>query len=186
MNKQENIENTTLEQSQTIENQASEAANELHAETTARLDAEEDDADELKLAQDAYQELQEKYVRLYADFDNYRKRTQRDQLETIKSASSDLIRQILPVLDDFDRAKQAEKFSEGVLMVYEKLKKTLASKGLKPMDTHEQPFDAEFHEAITEINAPDEKLKGKIVDTIEKGYFLNDKILRHAKVVVGK
>lgn len=183
MSKQENIEDTTLEQNQSSENQKHE---EGLTEEMAEGMTSEDDADELKLAQDAYQELQDKYIRLFADFDNYRKRTQREQLETIKAASSDLIRQILPVLDDFDRAKQAEKFSEGVQMLYEKLQKTLANKGLKPMDTHEQPFDAEFHEAITEIPASNEKMKGKIVDTIEKGYFLNDKILRHAKVVVGK
>ncbi len=136
--------------------------------------------------QQSYEELQEKYIRLYAEFDNYRKRTQREQLDIIRSASADLMKQILPVLDDFDRARQAEQFSDGVSMVYEKLQKILAAKGLRPMDTHHADFDAEFHEAITEIPAPDEKLKGKIVDTIEKGYYLNDKILRYAKVVVGK
>lgn len=182
MNKKEAIEDTTLHEKDP--NVQTESLQDNH--TASDDNHNQEQTDELKLARDAYEELQDKYIRLYAEFDNYRKRTQREQLETIKSASSDLIKQILPVLDDFDRAKQVESFSDGVQMVYEKLLKTLAAKGVKPMETKEQPFDAEFHEAITEIPVADEKMKGKIVDTIEKGYYLNDRILRYAKVVVGK
>ena len=111
----------------------------------------------------------------------------------MKTASQDLMETLLPVLDDFDRAKKSaddentkEEFSEGVSMVYTKLNSLLQAKGLKEMESTGEVFDPEFHEAITEIPAPSDEMKGKIVDTIEKGYFLQDKIIRHARVVVGK
>lgn len=138
-------------------------------------------------------ELRDKYLRLYAEFDNYKKRTARERLDLIKTASEDLVSRLLPVLDDFDRVKQnaensdnAEAFSEGVMLVYNKLKQVLESKGLKVMDTEDLEFDPELHEAITKIAAPSEDLKGKIIDFIEKGYYLNDKIIRYAKVVIGE
>jgi molecular chaperone GrpE len=138
-------------------------------------------------------ELKDKYLRLYAEFDNYKKRTIKEKLELMGTASQDILSHLLPVLDDFDRAKQSaddenstEVFSEGVTLVYEKLYSLLRAKGLEPMVTNGEVFDPEFHEAITEIPAPSEELKGKIVDTIEKGYKLKDKIIRHAKVVIGK
>lgn len=139
------------------------------------------------------QELKDKYLRLYAEFDNFKKRTVKEKLEMMKTASSDTMQALLPVLDDFDRAKKnaddentSETFSEGVSLVYQKLYAALQSKGLKPMESNGQPFDPELHEAVTEIPAPNEDMKGKIIDTIERGYFLNEKIIRHAKVVVGK
>jgi molecular chaperone GrpE len=139
------------------------------------------------------QELKDKYLRLYAEFDNFKKRTVKEKLEMMKTASSDTIQALLPVLDDFDRAKKnaddentKETFSEGVSLVYQKLYAALQSKGLKPMETNGQAFDPELHEAVTEIPVPNEEMKGKIIDTIERGYFLNDKIIRYAKVVVGK
>jgi molecular chaperone GrpE len=137
-------------------------------------------------------ELKDKYVRLFAEFDNYKKRAVKEKMEWMKMAAQDTMSALLPVLDDFDRAKKyaaAENdkgLSEGVELVYQKLYNTLRQKGLEPMDTEGQPFDPELHDAITEIPAPSEDLKGKIIDTIEKGYRLNDKIIRHAKVVVGK
>lgn len=139
------------------------------------------------------QEVKDKYLRLLAEFENYKKRTFREKLDTINTAARDTMMAILPVLDDFDRAKamsdddnSEEQFSEGVALVYTKLKSVLEHKGLKAMDTTGEPFDPEFHEAVTEIPAPGEEQKGLIIDTIEKGYTLNDKIIRHAKVVVGK
>jgi len=139
------------------------------------------------------QELKEKYMRLYAEFENYKKRTARERIDLISTASKDAIASLLPVLDDFNRAKKnaddpnsTETFSEGVVLVYDKLMKTLQNKGLKQMESNGHAFDPEFHEAITEIPAPSEELKGKIIDTVEAGYFLNDKIIRYAKVVVGK
>src|SRR5690606_12798510 len=138
-------------------------------------------------------ELKDKYLRLFAEFDNYKKRTARERLDLIRTASEDLIARLLPILDDFERAKKnaedpssPETFSEGVALVYQKLHNVLESKGLKAMDPEQRDFDPELHEAITKIPAPNEALKGKIIDTIEKGYYLNDKIIRHAKVVIGE
>ena len=138
-------------------------------------------------------ELKDKYLRLFAEFDNFRKRTIQEKLDLMKTAAQETMSGLLPVLDDFDRAKAsaedkntAEVFSDGVKLVYQKLYATLESKGLKPMESTGVDFDPELHEAITKIPAPSEDLKGKNIDTIEKGYYLKEKIIRHAKVVVGE
>lgn len=138
-------------------------------------------------------EVKDKYLRLLAEFENYKKRTIREKLDNMRSAAQDTLSALLPVLDDFDRAKKAAEtndkgdlFAEGMGLVHQKLTNTLQQRGLKAMETDGQPFDPELHEALTEIPAPSEEMKGHIVDTIEKGYWLNDKIIRHAKVVVGK
>lgn len=138
-------------------------------------------------------ELKDKYLRLFAEFDNYKKRTVKERLDLLSSAAQNTITALLPVLDDFDRAKKSaddesndEHFSEGVKLVYKRIHSILAQQGLSAMESTGEAFDPEYHEAISEIPAPDKKLKGKIVDTIEKGYLLRDKIIRHAKVVVGK
>ncbi len=148
-----------------------------------------DDSEELNAT---IAELRDKQLRLLAEFENYKKRTMRERLDMLNSASRDVILALLPVLDDFDRAKKSaddpktgEQFSEGVSLVYNRLYNVLQAVGLKIMESNGQPFDPEWHDAITEIPAPDESLKGKVIDTVEKGYFLNDKIIRHAKVVVG-
>lgn len=139
------------------------------------------------------EELRDKYVRLYADFDNAKKRMAKEKLELILTASKDVVKDLLPVLDDFERAQKALEKSEdvnavkeGLKLVHTKLANTLASKGVKPMETIGKDFDVEHHEAITEIPAPTPELAGKVVDEVEKGYFLNDKIIRFAKVIVGK
>jgi molecular chaperone GrpE len=143
---------------------------------------------ELQLA-----EARDKHLRLFAEFENFKKRNTRERFELMKTAAQDTINAILPVLDDFDRAKKAaedkntsEQLSEGILMVYNKLYTVLGNKGLTPMESTGKEFDPELHEAITEIPAPTEEMKGKVVDTVENGYYLNDKIIRFAKVVVGK
>lgn len=171
------------------ESTASDASNTQEAEEQNDLSP-EDKLTELQANHDA---LKEKYIRLLAEFDNYKKRTIKEKLEFMKTASQDMMSALLPVLDDFDRAKQnaesddsTEVFSEGIQLVYQKLQNTLKQKGLKPMETNHTEFDPAFHEAITEIPAADDSMKGKIIDTIEKGYILNEKIIRHAKVVVGK
>ncbi len=140
-----------------------------------------------------YGELKDKYLRLFAEFDNFKKRTIREKMEMMKTAAQDTMTALLPVLDDFDRARKAatdsdkvKLFEEGIGLVYQKLNSVLKQRGLEPMETDGELFDPELHEAFTEIPAPSEDLKGRIVDTIEKGYKLNDKIIRHAKVVVGK
>ena len=142
--------------------------------------------------QAAVNELRDKHLRLLAEFDNYKKRTMRERLELMNSASKEVMVSLLPVLDDFDRAKKsaddpsnAEVFSDGVALVYNRLNNVLQNMGLKAITSTGEPFDVELHEAITEIPVPDENMKGKVIDTLEKGYMLNDKIIRHAKVVVG-
>jgi molecular chaperone GrpE len=134
----------------------------------------------------------EKYLRLYADFENLRRRSAKEKLEYIKSANEDIIRVILPVIDDFERAQKsgttvedAGVVREGMQLIYNKLYKTLEQKGLKPMESVGKSFDPDLHESITQIPAPKEELKGKVIDEVEKGYFLNDKVLRFAKVIIG-
>lgn len=138
-------------------------------------------------------ELRDKYVRLYADFDNAKKRMAKERLELILTASKDIVKDLLPVLDDFERAQKAVANSsdvnavkEGLNLVHTKLVNTLSSKGLKPMESIGKEFNVEEHEAITEIPAPAPEQEGKVIDEAEKGYFLNDKIIRFAKVILGK
>lgn len=138
-------------------------------------------------------EAKDKYIRLFAEFENFKKRNIKERMALIGSASEGVISVLLPVLDDFDRAKKSaedenteEVFTEGVTLVYQKLNKVLEGKGLKKMESTGETFDPEVHEAITKIPAPSEDMKGKNIDTIEAGYMLNDKIIRFAKVVVGE
>jgi len=138
------------------------------------------------------QQLNDKYLRLYAEFDNYKRRTQKERVELLQTAGKDVIVSLLPVLDDFDRALKAMETAadvapvkEGILLVSTKLKNTLAQKGLKDVESINQPFNTDFHEAITNIPAPTEDLKGKVIDEVERGYTLNDNVIRFAKVVVG-
>lgn len=133
-------------------------------------------------------EMNDKYLRLFSEFDNFRKRTNKERLELYKTASEDVIVAMLPVVDDFERALKSDgdaNFKEGVELIYSKMLKTLQQKGLESMDAMGKEFDTDFHEAITNIPAPSPDMKGKVVDVIEKGYTLNDKVIRFAKVVVG-
>ena len=140
---------------------------------------------ELAELQTQLDELKDKYLRQVAEFSNFRQRSMRERADTIAMASRDTMTALMPILDDFERASKNEAFTEGVNLVHQKLINTLTARGLKPMDSAAgDAFDPEFHEAITEIPAG-EALVGKIVDTVEKGYLLNNKIIRHAKVVVG-
>ena len=155
-----------------------------------KTDPKDVEIDELKKELD---ELRDKYVRLYADFDNAKKRMAKEKLEIILTASKDVLKDLLPVLDDFERAQKAVANStdvnavkDGLNLVQTKLVNTLSSKGLKAMESVGKDFDVNHHEAITEIPAPTPEQAGKVIDEVEKGYFLNDKIIRFAKVVVGK
>ena len=138
-------------------------------------------------------ELKNKYLRLYSDFENYRKRTSKERLDLITTASEDVLKDLIPVVDDFERSLKASesetdstKVREGNLLIFQKLVRILTSKGLMPMeDLVGKSFDADTQEAITQIPAPSEKLKGKVVDVVEKGYKLGDKVVRFAKVVTG-
>jgi molecular chaperone GrpE len=139
-----------------------------------------------------FEEMNDKYLRLYSEFDNFRKRSSREQVELRKTAAADIFAAILPVLDDFDRAAKAmetadevEVVKEGMQLIHNKMWSIVSSKGLEAMDANGQVFDPEIHEAITSIPAPDESMKGKVIDILEKGYSLNGKVIRFAKVVVG-
>jgi molecular chaperone GrpE len=138
-------------------------------------------------------ELNDKYLRLFSEFDNYRKRTNKERLDLLKSASEEVIKDLLPVIDDFERGIKAMQDNdalqtsvEGMQLINNKLLNILTKKGLEPINSIGQAFNTDFHEAITNIPAPAEDLKGKVVDEIEKGYTLNDKVIRFAKVVVGQ
>jgi len=138
-------------------------------------------------------ELNDKYLRLYSEYDNYRKRTAKEKLDLMVSAGEDVYKLILPVIDDFERAirhneaiEDAAPIKEGFLLIFNKLKNSVTQKGLMPIDPQKEVFNADLHEAITEIPAPSEKMIGKVIDMVEPGYYLNDKLIRHAKVVVGK
>lgn len=154
-------------------------------EETVQLTAEEELTAKLN-------ELNDKYLRLYSDFDNFRKRTAKEKMELIQSGGADVFKSLLPVVDDFDRAIKSnsettdiETINEGFNLIYHKLKTTLTQKGLQEMDSMGEIFDTDLHEAITNIQAPDEASKGKILDVLEKGYMLNGKVIRFAKVVIG-
>ncbi len=136
--------------------------------------------------------LNDKYLRLYSEFDNYRKRTIKEKSDIIRSAGEDVFKAIMPTIDDFERAIKAnetvtevEPIKEGVSLIYHKLKVACTAKGLEPMDTIGKAFNADYMESITSIPAPSEDMKGKVIDEVEKGYKLGDKVIRFAKVVVG-
>ena len=142
--------------------------------------------------QQKYNELNDRFLRLYSEFDNFRKRTAKERLELIKSASQDLIVDLLPVLDDFERGLKAfedhhadPELIKGVELIYTKFYNILKLRGLKPMESMGKEFNTDWHEALTNIPAPSEDMKGKVVDVIQTGYLLNDKVIRYAKVVVG-
>lgn len=137
-------------------------------------------------------ELNDKYLRLYSEFDNYRKRTIKEKSDIIRSAGEDVFKAILPSIDDFERAIKAnetvtdvEPIKEGMILIYNKLKSACVSKGLEAMESINKPFDADLMEAITHIPSPTDDMKGKVIDEVEKGYKLGEKVIRFAKVVVG-
>ena len=137
-------------------------------------------------------ELNDKYLRLYSEFDNFRKRTLKEKIDLSRTASEDVIKELLPVLDDFDRAlasmestDKVESVKEGVQLIHAKMKSIFSSKGLKEIRSIGEDFNTDFHEAITSIPAPTEEMKNKVVDEIQKGYLLHDKVIRFSKVITG-
>lgn len=182
----------TAKPEQELENQeeTGEETPSMQTPEPSQEEKKEETGDPFKKLQDDLAEAKDKYVRLYAEFDNHRRRTSKEKLEMIQSANEQLIVSLLPVADDFERAEKSfadkkDSVVEGFLLIQQKLKKVMEQYGVKAMDTSaETEFNPDLHEAITQVPS-DEKLKGKIVDTVEKGYFLNDKVIRHAKVVIG-
>ena len=166
---------------------------ETSQENEAPLTEEEKLAQELEKANEQIEEQKDKYLRLSAAFDNYRKRTMKEKAELILNGGEKSISSILPIVDDFERAlKNMETATdvaavkEGVELIYNKFMSVLGQNGVKVIETKEQPLDTDYHEAIAVIPAPNEALKGKILDCVQTGYILNDKVIRHAKVVVGE
>lgn len=175
------------------ENAAKEQSNQ--EEVTGGTDANTDNTTENapESAEEKMAAMNDKYLRLYSEFDNYRKRTNKEKLELISTASAGVLKDMLSVLDDFERAianndkvEDINAVKEGFQLIYNKLKSGLEAKGLKQMQAKGETFDPELHEAIANVPAPEETLKGKVVDDVERGYYLNDKVIRFAKVVVGQ
>ena len=165
-------------------------------ENTAQDDIKDACEDVEKKVADLQQQLEKEkkeYLFLMAEFDNFRKRTLKEKSEIIKNAGENVLKGLLPIMDDFERgikaaenSPEADSVKEGVKLIYNKLQKYLNQNGVKEMDPEDDTFDTEKHEAISVVPVPDEDKKGKILDTVEKGYTINDKVLRHAKVVVGQ
>lgn len=166
---------------------------ENEASQEGEVETEESPAEEEKKIENEVADLKDKYLRLYSDFENYRKRTAKERLDLISTASEQVLKDLIPVVDDFERAFKASenegdgaKVREGNQLIFQKFLRILESKGLQPMqDLVGKPFDAETQEAITQVPVPDQDMKGRVVDVIEKGYTLGDKVVRYAKVVTG-
>jgi molecular chaperone GrpE len=153
----------------------------------------ENNSQEPLISQETFNELNDKYLRLYSEFDNYRKRTNRERSELLKTANQEVISDLLTILDDFERAIKSNEevtncnaLKEGMVLIYQKLSGLLIKKGLKPIVAIGEDFDTDYHEAITYLAAPSNEMRGKIIDQVEKGYLLNDKVIRYAKVVIGQ
>lgn len=191
---EENIKEQTTDNQEQTANQPQSA----EEETETLADSEEENElspieKELKEAQTALADMTDKYLRLSAEFDNFRKRTNKEKAELILNGGEKAIVSLLPVVDDLERAlSNMEKATdvaavkEGTDLIYQKFMKTLAQNGVKPIETEQKELDTDFHEAIALVPAPQEEQKGKIIDCVQKGYLLNEKVIRHAKVVVGQ
>jgi len=193
MAKDKETKETVEETNVGTENQSTDETveNEAQAETEAQ-EEEEVLTPEEKLERELG-EAKDKYLRLYSEFENFRRRNAKERIDLIKTASSDLMSELLPIVDDFERAKQANEKQEdieaikvGFDLIHSKLLKSLENKGLKVMETEKgTEFDADLHEAVTQFPVDEKKLKGKIIDTLEKGYYLGERVIRFAKVVIG-
>lgn len=199
-NKAENIINKLLkknknmaenkEEKEELTDKTEQSEQETQNEETPKAEQEEAKDDDLATK---LEELNKKYLLLYSDFENFRKRKAKEQMELVMNASEGLIKELLPVIDDYERALQNmesqdnevfAKTKEGLELIYNKLMNTLSKKGLKPINAKGEMFDENLHEAIARIPAQNEDEKGKVIDETTKGYYLNDKVIRYSKVVV--
>ena len=190
--KEKKVKEEELNVEETLNNTEEQPQDE-QAENAAPMTHEEELEKELETAQETIEEQKDKYLRLSAEFDNYRKRTMKEKAELILNGGEKSLSSILPVVDDFERAiktmetaTDVQAVKEGVELIYNKFMATLAQNGVKVIETKDQPLNTDYHEAIAVIPAPSEAQKGKILDCVQTGYTLNDKVLRHAKVVVGE
>jgi molecular chaperone GrpE len=154
---------------------------------------EEQEAPKAPTVEDKFNELNDKYMRIHAEFDNYRKRTNKEKVDIINTANAGMMRDLLSVMDDLHRAKvnnetadDIDSVKEGFNLIFNKLNAVLEAKGLTEMKAEGEVFDSEIHEALANVPAPSKKMKGKVIEAVEKGYYLNDKVIRYAKVVVGQ
>ena len=190
--KEKKVKEEELNVEETLNN-AEEQPQDEQAENAAPMTHEEELEKELETAQETIEEQKDKYLRLSAEFDNYRKRTMKEKAELILNGGEKSLSSILPVVDDFERAiktmetaTDVQAVKEGVELIYNKFMATLAQNGVKVIETKDQPLNTDYHEAIAVIPAPSEAKESKILDCVQTGYTLNDKVLRHAKVVVGE
>lgn len=191
-NEQEQVKEEELQQEET-QTEAQNAEVESQNAETEQPAKEETPEDKIAALQAELEKSQKEYLFLMAEFDNYRKRTVKEKAELIKNGGEKAMLGLLPVIDDFERAIDAidkssdvEGLKEGVDLIYNKFMKYLESQQVKPMESTGTDFDADIYEAVTTFPAPDESMKGKVIDTVQKGYTINEKVLRHAKVVVGQ
>lgn len=189
---QEQVKEEELQQEET-QSEAQNAEVESQNAETEQSAKEETPEDKIAALQAELEKSQKEYLFLMAEFDNYRKRTVKEKAELIKNGGEKAMLGLLPVIDDFERAIDAidkssdvEGLKEGVDLIYNKFMKYLESQQVKPMESTGTDFDADIYEAVTTFPAPDESMKGKVIDTVQKGYTINEKVLRHAKVVVGQ
>ena len=192
MSNKKNHKPEETQENQNTKNNAGEQANETVQEENNN-NKQSTDTDKTAEYEATIADLKDKYLRQAAEFDNYRKRVLKEKSEPIQNGGESVISSLLPIIDDFERALQNMKKSddtaalkEGVELIYQKFMKTLESNGLKTIETKEADFNTDFHEAVAMIPAPNDESKGKVVDCVQKGYKLNDKVIRHAKVVVGQ
>ena len=190
--KEKKVKEEELNVEETLNN-AEEQPQDEQAENPTPMTHEEELEKELETAQETIEEQKDKYLRLSAEFDNYRKRTMKEKAELILNGGEKSLSSILPVVDDFERAiktmetaTDVQAVKEGVELIYNKFMAVLGQNGVKVIETKDQPLDTDYHEAIAVIPAPSEEQKGKILDCVQTGYTLNDKVIRHAKVVVGE
>ncbi|MBK8805655.1 MAG: nucleotide exchange factor GrpE [Bacteroidales bacterium] len=203
MNKKKSTEENTIEEVSSSNNQENELIEEANSqseteyadnnEVTNEQSSEKSTKSELEEMSEKLSAMQDKHIRLIAEFDNYKKRTFKEKTDLIKSAGESILVGILPIVDDFERAMQAMQTSddiaitkEGTLLIYNKMKAFLTQNGVKEIEAKDKPFDTDLHEAITKFPAPSDDMKGKVVEVVEKGYLLNEKIIRYSKVVIGE
>ena len=194
----EDQQGQTTDKAQQADQAEEQEANQNDQEATdASSEQEEQEAEEqkdpLQQKQEEYQELYDKHLRLYSEFENFRRRSRKETADAKEKGRSDMVLAVLPVIDDFERAlssinesTESKDVYEGVELIYNKFKNILSEQGLQEMQPVGETFDPDYHEAMTKMQAPSEDQKGKVIDVVEKGYMLNDRIVRHAKVVVGE
>ncbi|UTW67391.1 nucleotide exchange factor GrpE [bacterium SCSIO 12643] len=184
----EEIEETPVTDQETVQEEGAQ-----NSEESAEAKAEEKEEPAKPTIEEELEMYKDKHLRMYSEFENFRRRSAKERIELMQNAGQEIITALLPILDDFDRAKAAnensedlEAIKEGMELIYNKIFTLLGQKGLKPMEAQGKDFNSDDYEAIAKIPAPTEDLKGKVIDVTEKGYYLNNKIIRHAKVVVGE